>query len=104
MQQNVLARLVQSKRGRDKGRCFIIIGILDDNHVIIADGDLRKLSRPKKKKLKHLKIFPQIAEEIKAKLEGDGRISDKEVRSILERFKSIISKPVKEDTACQSKT
>ena len=45
-----------SLAGRDKGRKFVIVGVLDDEHVYIADGKMRKIEKPKKKKLKHLKV------------------------------------------------
>lgn len=32
----------------------MIVGIYDDEHVLIADGESRKTEKPKKKKLKHL--------------------------------------------------
>jgi ribosomal protein L14E/L6E/L27E len=44
---------VASKAGRDKGRFFAVVGIEGD-FVYIADGNLRKLQKPKKKKLRHL--------------------------------------------------
>lgn len=43
-----------SKRGRDRGRMFIVTGICGPNFVLIADGRLRKIEKPKKKKLKHV--------------------------------------------------
>jgi len=49
-----LGRLVISKQGRDAGRPFVIIEMLESGYVLIADGDLRKTERPKKKKVKHL--------------------------------------------------
>lgn len=49
-----VGRVVRSKAGRDKGRLFLVVGVLDDAHLLIADGDLRKLEKPKKKKLRHL--------------------------------------------------
>ena len=42
-----------SKAGRDKGRWFAVLSI-EDGFANIADGDLRKLEKPKRKKLKHL--------------------------------------------------
>ena len=45
-----------SLAGRDKGRRFVIVGVLDDEHVYIADGKMRRIEKPKKKKLKHLKV------------------------------------------------
>ncbi|MBR5257833.1 MAG: hypothetical protein IK019_05040 [Clostridia bacterium] len=48
--------LVKSKAGRDEGRLFLVIESLDENYVLLSDGDTRKVSRPKKKKLKHLRL------------------------------------------------
>ncbi len=42
-----------SKAGRDKGRFFLVVSVEND-YALIADGDLRKLDNPKRKKLKHL--------------------------------------------------
>ena len=50
----MLGKIVLSKQGRDKGRCFMVIGIIDDNHIAIADGVTHKVEKPKKKKLKHI--------------------------------------------------
>ena len=47
--------IVLSTAGRDSGRLFAVVGIPEDNFRLIADGRLRKLDRPKKKKLRHLK-------------------------------------------------
>ena len=49
-----VGRVVRSKAGRDSGRLFLVVRILDEEHLMIADGDLRKLEKPKKKKLRHL--------------------------------------------------
>jgi large subunit ribosomal protein L14e len=51
-----VGRVVRSKAGRDKGRFFLVVGVADEEHLLIADGDLRKLEKPKKKKLKHLAV------------------------------------------------
>jgi ribosomal protein L14E/L6E/L27E len=45
---------VVSLAGRDRGRTFIVTGICGDGYVLIADGKLRKVEKPKRKKLKHL--------------------------------------------------
>ena len=39
MNDTCLGRAVTSKAGRDKGRTFLIVGIADDNHVLLADGE-----------------------------------------------------------------
>jgi len=47
-------RVVISLAGRDEGRRFVVIEA-DEGYAMIADGDLRKVDRPKKKKRKHLR-------------------------------------------------
>ena len=49
-----IGRAVQSLQGRDAGRCFVILQVVDDQFVLMADGLTRKLDHPKKKKVKHL--------------------------------------------------
>lgn len=79
----VLGRVAVSKAGRDKGRAFLIIGIVDEDHVHLADGEMHKLSRPKKKKLKHIKIEDAAAESVKEKLAAGTKVFDAEVRRSL---------------------
>ena len=46
--------IVRSRAGRDRGRAFVILKQLDEEYVLLVDGRLRTLERPKKKKRKHL--------------------------------------------------
>ena len=55
-----IGQLVKSKAGRDKGEVFIVIDIIDHEYVFVVDGKLRKLSKPKKKKVKHLQRYDEI--------------------------------------------
>lgn len=64
--QETLGKIVYSKRGRDKGRLFIIVGVIDDRLVGLADGDLRRIENPKIKNIKHLQFTGKKAEEIAA--------------------------------------
>lgn len=52
-------RIVISRAGRDEGRRFVVIEA-DDTYAMIADGDLRKVDRPKKKKRKHLTATARV--------------------------------------------
>ncbi len=45
--------LVYSIAGRDKGSLFLVLK-RDGDFVYLADGDLRRVESPKKKKLKHI--------------------------------------------------
>jgi ribosomal protein L14E/L6E/L27E len=56
MSDAVLGRVVYSAAGRDRKRPFVIVGVGDDGTVLIADGKLRVVSKPKRKNLRHLII------------------------------------------------
>ncbi|WP_138160065.1 KOW domain-containing protein [Peptoniphilus catoniae] len=55
-----VGQVVKSKAGRDAGTVFLVKEILDKSYVAIVDGKVRKLSKPKKKKLKHLIIYKDL--------------------------------------------
>lgn len=44
-----------SLAGRDSGRVFIVADVMDDEYVTLADGMLRSIEKPKKKKRKHVR-------------------------------------------------
>ncbi len=83
MNNIVLGQLVVSTAGRDKGRKFIVINIIDQDHVYISDGDLRKVEKPKKKKLKHIKATGIIADTLRGKLKHNEIVENFEIRSFL---------------------
>jgi ribosomal protein L14E/L6E/L27E len=80
-----LGQIVSSKAGRDKDKVFAVVGIIDDKYVLIADGDLRKIENPKKKKVKHLQKYNTINEELKKKLETGIKIENIELQKDLEK-------------------
>lgn len=87
----VFGRYVWSKSGRDKDRLFIIVKIFDDSHVGIADGDLRHIDKPKKKKLKHLKITNRFATEISQTVFLNKKITDKDIQNAVLRYKDELT-------------
>lgn len=84
-----LGQIVVSKAGRDAGKKFIILKVIDDMYVQISDGDLRRVEKPKKKKIKHLEITGEIAETIEEKLRKNNRITNPEVRKVLAGVKDV---------------
>ena len=78
-----LGQVVYSKAGRDKGKKFIVIDIIDELYVMISDGDLRRIENAKRKKQKHLKITEEIVFPISEKLEKKVRVSNSEIRKAL---------------------
>ena len=78
-----IADLVISEKGRDQKRIFMIVEIVDENYVLIADGSLRKLENPKRKKTKHLTGFSVAGERISEKLKEGKKITNAELRKML---------------------
>ncbi len=79
-----IGTLAVSLAGRDKGRYFVVIEVLDEDYVKVADGSLRKVDSAKKKKLKHLKLKPVTIPTIKERLLKGEKLFDFEIRSHLE--------------------
>jgi hypothetical protein len=69
-----------SLKGRDKGRAFVVLCELDADFVLAADGSLRTLARPKKKRRRHLRAIghelPGLGEAYEAKTLTDQRIRE----------------------------
>jgi len=79
-----IGRVVYSRQGRDAGRYYVIVQIVDEQFVTIADGALRKLAKPKLKKRKHLDPKPMQLDAIGEKLRSGSKVFDSEVRNALE--------------------
>ncbi|KPU26781.1 hypothetical protein TR13x_08325 [Caloranaerobacter sp. TR13] len=85
-----IGQVVRSKAGRDKGRVFVVIDIIDEKYVSIVDGDLRRLDKPKKKKIKHLIVYKTILKNIREKIEKGEKINNAYVRKSLKPFNEEI--------------
>lgn len=79
-----LGSVVLSKAGRDRGRYFVVVEKLDGQYVALADGDLRKLQNPKKKKIKHLDVKPVTLPNVREKLMRGTGLYDADIRRDLE--------------------
>jgi ribosomal protein L14E/L6E/L27E len=68
-----IGQVVRALAGRDKGRLFVVVDVLEDGTVRIADGAKRKIEAPKRKKSKHLQQYDLIIESISEKfIQGKG--------------------------------
>ena len=52
-----MGAVVRSRSGRDRYRLYVVIGVTEDGRVLIADGRLHPLQRPKRKNLRHLTVL-----------------------------------------------
>ena len=78
--------ICQSTQGRDKDRYYLIKLIYADGAVGVVDGNFKKLAEPMKKNLKHVRLLPDKAEAIAAKLADGRQVFDTEVYSALKIF------------------
>jgi ribosomal protein L14E/L6E/L27E len=83
-EHDLLGRVVRSKAGRDVGKFYVIVKILDDRYVFISDGKQRTEEKPKKKRLKHLDFTDLVAENIKLLVLENKQISNSVIRKFLQ--------------------
>ena len=78
-----IGSLVVSTKGRDTGRTYLVLNVLDDIADCV-DGDYRLLEKPKKKRIKHLKNCYVSYENLIEKYRN-GKLYDFEVKTILKK-------------------
>ena len=78
--------IVLSLRGRDSKRLFIIVSVDEVNgYVYVADGKLRQIQHPKKKKSKHIKVVAKAPDEVTAACQ-EGSVTNRKLRETLASF------------------
>ena len=78
-----VGRVVISKAGRDRGRAFLVVGEVDDDFMMVANGALRKMDHQKKKRRKHLKPTGRVVEALRERLSQGKPVEDHELRAWL---------------------
>jgi large subunit ribosomal protein L14e len=81
-----IGQYVVVTQGRDAGQYAIIIGVLDERFVLIADGEKRKFDRPKKKNINHLKLLNHISPEVQNSILETGRVTNGKLRFAITKF------------------
>lgn len=92
-----VGRIVRSNAGRDRGKLFLIVGVEDENHLLLADGRLRPLERPKKKKLRHVSVLPGGSDSLRETLLEGGSALNAELRRIISEYGDAESDAVSPD-------
>ncbi|MWC28263.1 KOW domain-containing RNA-binding protein [Paenibacillus sp. MMS18-CY102] len=73
-------------RGKDEGGYAVIIGIVDNRFVLIADGDKKRFDRPKKKNIAHLVLQPVVSTEVADSMSETGRVTNAKLRYAIQKF------------------
>lgn len=69
--------VVIAKAGRDKGKPFVVVDVINSRTVEIADGKSRPLDRPKRKNIIHLQATSATV---------DCNTTDRQLRILLKSF------------------
>ena len=77
--------IVRSAAGRDEGKLFFVLAVEED-YLLLADGRLRKLERPKRKKRKHTVFFAKGSGRTAEKIKNDEKVTNSELRRTLAAF------------------
>ena len=81
---------VSPVRGRDSGRVMLIVGRSGDM-LLIADGKVRPIDRPKKKKPKHVKWIATLSGAVSDKLRSGEKVTGAELRRTISEFSLAVS-------------
>ncbi|WP_284141031.1 MULTISPECIES: KOW domain-containing RNA-binding protein [unclassified Virgibacillus] len=93
-----IGQVVRIMQGREAGQYAIIIKVLDNRLVLLADGEKRKYDRPKKKNLHHIELMDYISPEVQNSLLETGRVTNGKLRFAIAKFSSeVVTDVEKED-------
>ncbi|WP_397334015.1 hypothetical protein [Paenibacillus sp. YN15] len=81
-----LGQIVKILRGRDSGDYAVIVGLVDQRSVLIADGRTRKFDHPKKKNLLHLELQNETSDIVVNSLLETGRVTNGKLRHALAKY------------------
>lgn len=81
-----LGQIVLITHGRDAGQYAIIIRLVDERFVLLADGDKRKYNLPKKKNIQHLQIINYVSPEVQSSLQETGCVTNGKLRFALAKY------------------
>ncbi|TDA68618.1 MAG: RNA-binding protein [Clostridia bacterium] len=79
-------QLVFSQAGRDQGQAYLIWRLIDNRFVEVVDGYRRRVERPKRKNVRHVRPTSQTALTVAQKLERGEPVSNAEVRKAIDQL------------------
>ncbi|MFS1514654.1 KOW domain-containing RNA-binding protein [Chengkuizengella sp. SCS-71B] len=79
-------QIVKVIRGRDSDKYAVVIDVVDERYVLIADGDKRKFDNPKKKNILHLELQDEISNEVVNSLNETSRVTNGKLRFSISRY------------------
>ena len=65
----------------------MVLSLQGEEFAFVADGDLRKVEKPKLKRIKHLYVTEELVSSLQSKLLAGERVENHELRACLATFK-----------------
>ena len=93
MQELHFGHVVQSTKGRDRFRVFIVVGIRENRsgyEAVIANGELRTLEGAKVKNPRHLKVIAELTDIEKAEL--NKALTNENLKKICNKYDNFSKK------------
>ena len=79
LQDFTIADVVISKAGRDQGKLFYVLQA-QDGYLVLADGKIRRIEKPKRKKQRHVQKFLRSETRVAQKLRAGDKVLNSELR------------------------
>ncbi len=78
METYCMGMTATSLAGHDKGKTYVILSV-DEHYVYLADGSIRTMQNPKKKKLKHVQVNRTVSSWIQTLQDENKKIYDSDI-------------------------
>ena len=90
MQNNdLIGKVVSSIAGRDKNYLYVIIDQIDNDCMLLSNGNTKTIQMPKKKNLKHLTVLDDISDDVKTLILSKNKGADLKIKRFL-KLKGIV--------------
>lgn len=80
---DLIGKVVLSKAGRDRDYLYVVVRQIDNNYVLLANGDTKLIDMPKKKKIKHLSILEDVDNELFSLIQSCNKSTDLKIKRFL---------------------
>lgn len=82
MERFEVGMLAKALAGHDFGKLYVIVGV-DDDYVYLADGKIRTMEKPKKKKKKHVQLIKETQQTVIDKIRNNEKIQNEDIKRII---------------------
>jgi ribosomal protein L14E/L6E/L27E len=80
-----ISDIVVSVNGRDKGKSFFVV-YREDLYAMLCDGKSRRVEKPKRKKIKHIRFMASCDCRTSLKLRSGIKVTNSEIRRALAEY------------------